>query len=696
MRRMTLSLLALLAATAMEAQTLLSPRAQLMLSEQTVTRAVDNGNTYVTAYITAKDGTTATVHVSLQELAQRAQSGEAAYIAICGEPQQMLDLAKNETHHAEVLSGRQLSQAYTGKGIVVGVVDAGFDYCHAAFRNTEGRLRIKRVWEQGTASFEGCQPPARYGYGIEMTEESQMFNAKADNSVNSHGTHVTAIAAGSDSFMDSQWLGTAPDADIVLVSIDQSACTHADITNAIEYIFAYAKEVGKPCVVNLSLGDHDGPHDGTSPFDTMADAMQGPGRIIVGAAGNHNADAFHISHSFASADADALKTFIKYKEKPSAQNVGGRVQIWTEGEVEVEIAAYSLFNNKAVVSHTVSLAEGVQTLTFGSYAGGSYEVSSEKNPYNGKTHILLSSKITSLRTNYALSVTVKPKTAGRVDIWADNTRLALSNEGKEGFSAPDGSSTIAEIGGTGKRIVTVGAYVTRNDYVLSGKTQTLNETVGAIGSFSSCGPTADGRTKPDVAAPGCFIISALSEYDASGQKIVAYTNAGTDRNYEYGYMQGTSMAAPFVAGMVATWLQANPQLTPEEIKEILAATVRKDSFTGDIPSEGSNVWGRGKVDSYAGLVRCIEASSVGCIAADEDLMPDVSLSGESLMLSFLSAADEVEVEIISPDAQIVQHNVLTGVASGERRSIPLTTAVKGVFIMKIKAGNKTKSIKLVR
>ena len=168
----------------------------------------------------------------------------------------------------------------------MGIVDAGFDYTHPAFRHpVDGSLRIARVWEQGTESFEGCHAPEGFGYGIEMTEAADILRAQADATINSHGTHVAAIASGSDTYMEGTWQGTAPGADIVLVSLDQSVTTQADITNAVQYIFDYATEVGKPCVVNLSLGNHDGPHDGTSFFDRMADGMQGPGRLIVGAAG---------------------------------------------------------------------------------------------------------------------------------------------------------------------------------------------------------------------------------------------------------------------------------------------------------------------------------------------------------------------------------------------------------------------------
>ena len=78
----------------------------------------------------------------------------------------------------------------------------------------------------------------------------------------------------------------------------------------------------------------------------------------------------------------------------------------------------------------------------------------------------------------------------------------------------------------------------------------------------------DGRVKPEVTAPGCYIVSALSAYDASGTKQVAFTARQDDQTWEYGYMQGTSMSAPFVTGVVATWLEANPQLTHEAAPDL--------------------------------------------------------------------------------------------------------------------------------
>ena len=66
-------------------------------------------------------------------------------------------------------------------------------------------------------------------------------------------------------------------------------------------------------------------------------------------------------------------------------------------------------------------------------------------------------------------------------------------------------------------------------------------------------------------------------------------------------MQGTSMSAPMVAGIIALWLQANPNLTVAQIKTILQNTSITDSFTGTGSAIPNNIWGRGKINAYAGI-----------------------------------------------------------------------------------------------
>ena len=709
----------LLAPASALAQASLSPRTAIAVASPTLLKspaaqaaAVGAASSQLSAYVTidpaltswqqlgvtpiAEKAGTATVRLTLDALQRLAKQQGVEYIQITSGATQMLNLARQEAGTDQIHKGTDLPQAYTGEGVVVGVVDAGFDYMHAAFRRpADGALRIKRVWEQRATTLDGASAPAKYGYGIELNTPELIEKAQGDSDSNSHGTHVAAIAAGSDAYKDGAYVGNAPDADIVLVALDLNASTNADISNAVQYIFDYADEVGKPCVVNLSLGNQDGPHDGTSTFDTMTDAMQGPGRLIVGAAGNHRTDAFHIDHTFATADAAPLRTFVKYKVAPSNSVSGGTIEIWGEKGVDftVDIAAYSTFNKKDARSTTVYPAEGVTDVDFGKYATGTWKVASEVSPLNGKPHVVLTSALTSIRNNYAIALTVTPKTAGRVNIWSDNTYLALESRDIEGFSAPDAaSSTLCEIGGTGKRILTVGSYTTRNEYTTNGGQQaTLQETVGDLSSFSSYGPTVDGRMKPNITAPGCFIISAVSNNDASGNLMYAEYNENFGRYNQYGYMQGTSMASPFVAGIVATWLQAYPQLTPEQLHEIVQNTARKDSFTATAPDSN---WGYGKINALDGLRQCIEKQETGCVSVAMPFDGTVRITDGNIVLGF-ARDTQVTLCLTSMTGSTLFSKQLGKRSAGETLSVAVPQLPKGVYLLSVKTPTATKTFKFV-
>ena len=709
----------LLAPASALAQASLSPRTAIAVASPTLLKspaaqaaAVGAASSQLSAYVTidpartswqqlgvtpiAENAGTATVRLTLDALQRLAKQQGVEYIQITSGATQMLNLARQEAGTDQIHKGTSLPQAYTGEGVVVGVVDAGFDYMHAAFRRpADGALRIKRVWEQRATTLDGASAPAKYGYGIELNTPELIEKAQGDSDSNSHGTHVAAIAAGSDAYKDGAYVGNAPDADIVLVALDLNTSTNADISNAVQYIFDYADEVGKPCVVNLSLGNQDGPHDGTSTFDTMTDAMQGPGRLIVGAAGNHRTDAFHIDHTFATADAAPLRTFVKYKVAPSNSVSGGTIEIWGEKGVDftVDIAAYSTFNKKDARSTTVYPAEGVTDVDFGKYATGTWKVASEVSPLNGKPHVVLTSALTSIRNNYAIALTVTPKTAGRVNIWSDNTYLALESRDIEGFSAPDAaSSTLCEIGGTGKRILTVGSYTTRNEYTTNGGQQaTLQETVGDLSSFSSYGPTVDGRMKPNITAPGCFIISAVSNNDASGNLMYAEYNENFGRYNQYGYMQGTSMASPFVAGIVATWLQAYPQLTPEQLHEIVQNTARKDSFTATAPDSN---WGYGKINALDGLRQCIEKQETGCVSVAMPFDGTVRIANGNIVLGF-ARDTQATLGITSMTGSTLFSKPLGKRSAGETLSVAVPQLPKGVYLLSVKTPTATKTFKFV-
>ena len=179
----------------------------------------------------------------------------------------------------------------TGKGVVIGIVDLGIDVKHPDFKNNSNETRILYLWEQEA---ESGSPPSGYDYGREWTNTEIDANPD-DVPVGDHGTWVAGIAAGNGrAASQCTYVGMAPEADLIVVDADLS--DHSRITDGVEYIGNKATNLGKPWVVNLSLGYMYGPKDGTSPFEQILqgyanNTFLGQGRIIVVSAGNEGYDA---------------------------------------------------------------------------------------------------------------------------------------------------------------------------------------------------------------------------------------------------------------------------------------------------------------------------------------------------------------------------------------------------------------------
>lgn len=626
-----------------------------------------------------------TVRLPLSVIPELEKLEFVKYIEMGTQVREMMDKARAVSGVDKVLGAESLEMPYKGKGVVVGIIDGGFDYTHPAFfDDATGTLRIKRVWEQGTT--EGTAPEA-FGYGIELTTQEAILAAGADNTTQSHGSHVAAIAAGANRVEDNPFYGIAPEADIVLVSKGAVTANSANISDAIAYIYNYADEVGKPCVINMSLGWNQGPHDGTSAFDQVADQLQGSGRVLVGSMGNYGNDAVHVSKTFTGADDEPLKAMVYYKISPSASNVGGEIDIWGDKGME--------FDFKVIVTRTsdgtelsasevmnVSAAEGAtQEFTLSNRISGNVIITTEVNPLNGKPHVFVTLGVKSRSMGMTVGVVVIPRSAGTVHAWTDAGYTTFETEVPEGWTPGDKNHTLCEIGGTGNKIISVGAYVSSNSYVEYGSTQTkhTDEKLGAIASFSSVGPTIDGRMKPDVLAPGTFIASAVNSYDAYRSSYPsALVVAKDDRAYYYSYMQGTSMAAPFVSGVIATWLQAHPTLDSDAIRAVLAKTAFNDEYTN------AATGGYGKIDAYAGLKEVLElVAGVDGVESTERAYLLTRRGVAGWTLHFLESVEPLSVTVYSAAGAMVASFELPAMQQGTSFRLPVSGLPSGVYMVKV-------------
>lgn len=579
---------------------------------------------------------------------------------------------------------------YTGKDVVVGIVDNGFEYAHADFlKNDYTETRVVRVWEQGATSGNA---PEKYGYGAEYTTLKDMKRARLDTYDTFHGTHVAGIAAGSD--RSTNYYGVAPDADIVLVSFSSQ---NTSVIDGIKYVFDYAESVGKPCVVNISLGTHLGPHDGTSDTDRALAELVGPGRIIVGAAGNEGTKAVHASKTFSEGNT-TMKTMIGF-DNDKAATKRARIDIWGDKDATLKVKPVVVNTNDgsivAELSEVATDGEKNAELNFpvGCGVEGTVQMALQVSPSNDRPNVLAICSATSIADNRRIGLVITSSEGSTVHMWNSDVTGYFLSEGKEGWTDGDDIYTIAEIGGISPDVITVGSYNTKDSYKdLMGNVHDVDaDKMGNVGErslFSSCGPTTDGRQKPDVVAPGCAVVSATSKYWQGFYPMAAvaksqYANDCYDVNI------GTSMSSPFVTGTVALWLQANPKLTPSDVRNILNASSRHDQYTGNADSCDRNKWGAGKIDAYAGLQIAAGKTGISDMQADVQQMSITTDRAARTAKVMYAAKGNATLSIYTTTGQKLAAKTLT--ASGQ--TVSLSQLTPGVYVFRLEQGGAAHTVK---
>lgn len=601
-----------------------------------------------------------------------------------GRAKPKMNKAREAIKVSNIISGIDLPSAYTGKGVVIGVIDGGVQLDHINFYDEEGNLRIKRVWNQ---PINTGTPPEGFSYGSEYKTEEEIVSAGYDDTSETHGCHVLGIAAGS--CKENNFYGIAPETDIVVVGYNyyDTSLSWNSITDAIGYIYDYADSVGKPCVVNISLGDVYGPHDGCSIFDQVCDNLQGEGKLLVGSAGNEGTNRQHIKKTFTT-EQDSLRTFVSLLTKYSTyyatqcdfygeHNKEFKIKVCavktSDGTIINETEAVS---SNAIGSHTFTLSK-VNNLG----ADASIQIISELEPGSNRPHINAMVLASSVKTGYTIGFKIIGDTGSTIHGWADDYYSRFTNKSNlEGWTPGDFDSNIAELGGTGKRIISVGSYKI-NDF---GSNINLED----ISSFSSKGPTLDGRMKPDITAPGEWIVSSYSNSDAvlsSSSNISKIKQGDTITvngiNYYWGSMKGTSMSAPMVTGTLALWLEANPNLTPEDIREVLSETAVRDEWTGSQPN---NTWGYGKLDAWNGLKKVLELSGIEEIESSfqNDFARIFIIEGYCKIL-FAKDLKRCEVSIYDITGKLINSQNLGNINSGYETAIEDSYGLKGIYVVKI-------------
>ena len=538
-------------------------------------------------------------------------SGLCKYIDLGHRNELYNDRVRGEFATDYIRAGIDLPQGYDGFGVVVGVIDIGFEFTHPTFLDSTGAtLRIKRVWNQMDTTGNA---PEGFDYGSEYTTPEQILAKECDGIPHTHGSHVAGIAAGcgAPDAVGRRYMGVAPAADLVLVP---TTMQDPNIYDGIRYIHRYARSVGKPCVINMSLGSQMGSHDGLTAVDAAIEnyirSISTDSIVLVASAGNDGSAKVHIEKQFSPSDS-SLTTLIASMDDEKIQLA---TDVWgEEGDtLDVQLSLFDYATNAVVeVSPMIRCVPGMDSLyTFFLTPDGQtpYDfqvVVTQANYQNARPNVrIVAQKEGAVvrPVTHEILLTVRSQSA-HVHLWGMSTSLSSSTH-VAGTTNGDSQYSIGGVGANGTAVISVGSYNTRVAWRRPDNSVVYTMTPeGDASIFSSHGPTIDGRIKPDIATPGAQIVSSVNRFwPPYIINNYLFDSLVWNGNIEYyATMQGTSMAAPAATGVVALWLQHNPALNIDSVRTLMHSSARHDSFTGNIGTQGDNIWGWGKLNSFGGL-----------------------------------------------------------------------------------------------
>ncbi len=495
--------------------------------------------------------------------------------------------------------------AYDGSGVVVGLCDIGFDASHIAFRKADGTTRIART----------VQYLESEGKRIECSTPEEIASWLTDRDTHTHATHVAGILAGS---YDADGLaGAAPGAEIVATV---SELTDVGILAGVEDIIAYAKESGKPCVVNLSVGNYTGPHDGTSLFARYLDKC-GEDAIICISSGNEGNSSHTFSVDFTE---ERRELMFKITSLTNANfEIAGISDFWMADNTPLRLTPYiidtSHYDEITTVIDDIDFAvtpivilgtepgekdiyghdiEYIYSDVLAQYFTGEILLYGEVDNANGRYHVYMQYELHSDIAadgkpwgRYLIGGKASAAHGSHLDVYADGVYSSFTKFSRSDLQ-PSSINSISDLA-TGHNVICVGLYNNHKEVkYFNGKSWKVDEPQGEISSYSGYGTLVDGRILPHTSGPGIPVVSAYSSpYLANpsnswrlGRMSLASRgdNKPTDviilpeeaetyhpEYYYWGAEGGTSMSTPYVAGYIATWLQANPDLKIADIQGII-------------------------------------------------------------------------------------------------------------------------------
>lgn len=563
-------------------------------------------------------------------------------------------------------TGAGLTQAFTGKGVIVGILDIGFDLTHPTFYATDGKTyRIKRFVDncKDADTTKGHAIPL----GREYRTEEEILDLKhsGDSKYHQHGTHVLGIAAGSG--YGTPYQGMAPDADICAICVDLTTeYTTNPESPEFKYIFDYADEQGKPCVINYSMGTGYNPKTFYKAEQAFK-KMLGPGHIIVAGAGNSGAQPYY---TIKKRGVEAGGVFLKSDNQKNSRehnfisNDPFVLKVIRVKGIGKQVKGDSLTfdsQNLPAAPQTIDIYQAQMTKSDSIYTLSLKFTDPDDFDMDGSFILLVEGKEAQVRIIADVYMSIHNNTAL-------DPRCNLASEAAS-ILAP---SCFADI-------ISVGNIVGRKNQndTTADIPADPDGVLGVRNGTSSVGPTYTGITKPDVVAPGSFIISAGNSFSSTEIRDNIETFTASEFNgksYPWRLGTGTSQSTPVVSGIIALWLEAKPTLTTQEVLETIRLTSKP--LGTDSLGYPNNEYGYGIIDAYKGLLHVLGLdTSIRSLSQHQPAGMTFRVQGDVLYAD--GAADDIPVTFYNLSGTIVRQSKV------ENGTVSLSGMPKGVYAVQL-------------
>lgn len=606
--------------------------------------------------------------------------------------------------------GDGLPQAYDGTGVTIGFLDYGFDPNHVTFlkRDLSGsRVKAFYLWSNSDYRLTDLESATTdYVRDYHGTHVAGIA-AGAYN-----GPCTYNDGTGVKTYENMPFSGVAPNADLVMAGAAGDLNSSRIRAGMEKLVSEYGGSHSGPMVINMSFGDIKGSHSGSGEGVTGSEALSyaKDGVIICIAAGNDGAahTAFNVDGKESAKDfcvglpysGDEVNYYV-YTTPRRKEGIeeGATLTSAMVEPLQIDFVVYDTTAGKVCFSQSIyEIYRSVQKSVGGSSTAmlGCQVNTDFDTWFSADSYIqVYSSGLIDVQRDYGTSVTtlrersewmfsfrsrLKGNDSSRYKpglfiscrqgetAFGYSTSVALPShsvgsstdtEGTQTYpawaagSADGAMSSIA----TSDDVICVGACSAKENIgYLNGSSYSSRYKPGEIWPMSSYGSnTFTGERLPHVVAPGYNIVSAMNSYCTNTNNIFCASAEYGGNTYNWKDASGTSMAAPFVAGTIALWLQADPDLTTAGVKDVFRHTNVYPDEIAALPEsdERRRQWGGGMIQPLEGLkyiLRNNAGSGIGDICGNSQILVE---QYDSEIRVFVPGEDDMTVRLYSVSGALV-------------------------------------------